>query len=801
MRLAMRLRSHALLSSTPLLALALLLLLSMALVAAMDAHTASLLVDRAAAIGDGAALKRLAARLGSLQSMGLLLTTGQLLVAGALAWTFRRSSRRAQVLIARKAEQSQARSAREAERSQALLERLSTATQAAGIYCWELDWSTYAITWDESRLPPTEAAAASRRHFGAELGSDLFKWVHPDDQHAGGKAMSESLARGEDHVAFRYRIILPNESIRHVQAFARTYCDVAGKPQRSLGVSWDVTAEVEAAERASRNAANERAMLDRLSVATQAAGLQCWEYDFKQGKVVWLDQGLEHQGSTPESVAAAGEAMFGQILPEDLKLGRAATDAALAQRKPIVSTRSRRRDADGNLHHIQMYQRLFYDEQGERARALGAMLDVTESFQRQAELEALSIRFGIATRAANAGVWEYRERNGEIWWNDTMYVIYGCSAETFLPALDTVLAMIHPEDLARAQAAWANALLESTQLQVQFRIVRPDGSTAYVDSVAAVVTDPDTLDRRLVGISLDISGRVESEQRERQLQRQLREASHQAGMAEVATGVLHNVGNVLNSLGVASSTAQARLKACQIERVGQVAAILEANRGALAEYLTHDVRGKRLPDYVTALGKRLTSDAEALQQEFAAISGHVQYLRQIVQAQQSFAKVGGTEDHVDVRELVETALTLKGQELNGAKITRDIGELPTVRTDHYKLLQILVNFISNACDAMAANTSAAPCIVIRARVVLGLLEIAVEDSGVGIAPELLPRVWEFGYTTKAHGHGFGLHSAAVAAQQLGGTVCAGSEGVGLGAHFAVTIPISTAAEVKRYVAT
>ena len=98
--------------------------------------------------------------------------------------------------------------------SQALLERLSIATQAAGIYCWELDWKTYAITWDESRLPAAEAAAASRRHFGVELGSDLFKWVHPDDQHAGGKAMAESLARGEDHVSFRYRLVLPDHSIR-----------------------------------------------------------------------------------------------------------------------------------------------------------------------------------------------------------------------------------------------------------------------------------------------------------------------------------------------------------------------------------------------------------------------------------------------------------------------------------------------------------------------------------------------------------------------------------------------------------
>jgi PAS domain S-box-containing protein len=768
------------------LGLILLLLIAAAVIAALDVHTASLSIAHAAVMQDSAALQRLAGRLGTLQATRWLLLTGQVLIAGLLAWTFRRSARQAHAPVTP-----------EAVQSQALLERLSIATQAAGIYCWELDWNTYAITWDESRLPAAEAAAASRRHFGAELGSNLFKWVHPDDQHAGGKAMSESLARGEDHVSFRYRLVLPDGSIRHVQAFARTYCDAAGKPQRSLGVSWDVTAEVEAAAKAARNAANERAMLERLSVATQAAGLRCWEYDFRQSKVVWVDLGHEQQDTTPEGVAAAGRAMFDQILPEDDKAGRAITEQALSQHQPMVSARSRRRDADGKLHHIQMYQRLFYDEHGERARALGAMIDITESFQRQLELEELSIRFGIATRAANAGVWEYRAKDGEIWWNDTMYTIYGCPAETFRPQLDVLRAMIHPEDLALAQAAWSDALQGSNQLHVRFRIVRPDGNIAHVEQVAAVVTDPDTLECRMVGISIDISERVEAEQRERRLQRQLREASHQAGMAEVATGVLHNVGNVLNSLGVASSTAQTRLKACQIDRVGQVAAMLLANREDLAQYLTSDERGRRVPDYLAALGARLMSDAQAVEQEFDSISGHVQYLRQIVQAQQSFARVGGASDEVDVSELVETALTLKGQELNGAQITRDISGLPTVLTDRYKLLQIIVNYIGNACEAMAANSSVAPQLTIRARRVQDQLEICVEDSGTGIAPELLPRVWEFGFTTKARGHGFGLHSAAVAAQQLGGTVGVQSRGAGLGACFSVRIPVGAAAESDR----
>ncbi len=693
-------------------------------------------------------------------------------------------------LLNRKVRQAQLQRQKEAQRSQALLDRLSIATQAAGIYCWELDWNTYSITWDESRLPANEAAAASRRHFGMELGSDLFKYVHPEDEHAGGKAMAESLARGEDHVSFRYRLVLPDGSIRHVQAFARTYTDAAGKPLRSLGVSWDVTAEVEAAQRAARDAAIERQLLERLSVATQAAGLQSWEFDFREGRVTWLNTFDPAEG-TPEAIKAAGEAMLAQLLPEDREAVLGLTAETTRRGDPMMSTHFRRRDADGSVRDIQMYQRFFYDANGEPVRALGANLDITESFRRQAELEALSIRFSIATRAVQAGVWEWWERDDKVWWNEMMYTIYGCSPETFRPHFSELVRMIHPDDLPHAQEAWDNVLNGTEQLQVQFRVRRRDGSIVHLEQVAVLVTDAQTSSRRLVGITLDISNRVAAEQRERLLQRKLREASHQSGMAEVATGVLHNVGNVLNSLGVAASTVQMRLKTSPIDRVERVSEMLRNHRGALAEFLTNNPRGQRVPEYLAALGAELKRENADLLAELAAIGGHVQYLAEIVQAQQTFARVGSAEEAIDVRELAETALTLKGRELRGIEIRREIPEkMPEVLADPYKLLQILVNFIGNACDAMAANPEERPRrMTLRAQIVDGQLEIAVEDTGVGIARDLVPRIWEFGFTTKAHGHGFGLHSSAVAAQQLGGTIAAESAGVNQGACFRLRIPV------------
>src|SRR3569833_995369 len=241
-----------------------------------------------------------------------------------------------------------------------------------------------------------------------------------------------------------------------------------------------------------------------------------------------------------------------------------------------------------------------------------------------------------------------------------MYVIHGLPPNSPLPPRERLVEMMHPDDLLTAQSIWDGALSDSGHLNSQFRIIRPDGEIVHVEPMAVRATDTANSERRLVGITLDISKRVAAEQRERLLQKQLRQASHQSGMAEVATGVLHNVGNVLNSLGVSCATARARLKASQFDRLERVAAMLASNQHALAEFFANDPRGQRLPQYLTALGGRLRQDVEDLGQEFDAIDGNFQYLRKIVQTQQSFARGSEAEEPMNLDELVETALQLKG---------------------------------------------------------------------------------------------------------------------------------------------
>src|SRR5271165_6174706 len=102
--------------------------------------------------------------------------------------------------------------------------------------------------------------------------------------------------------------------------------------------------------------------------------------------------------------------------------------------------------------------------------------DIAVERRRRAELETISVRFGVATRAARAGVYEVMRDGVEVWWSDTMHELYSQPAQAFRPTLATWLGLIHPEDRQSAQAAITTAMREHSPLRSQYRVMRPDGS-------------------------------------------------------------------------------------------------------------------------------------------------------------------------------------------------------------------------------------------------------------------------------------------------------------------------------------
>src|SRR5450432_1541382 len=284
--------------------------------------------------------------------------------------------------------------------------------------------------------------------------------------------------------------------------------------------------------------------------------------------------------------------------------------------------------------------------------------DISAERKRRAEFETISVRFGVATRAARAGVYELKGNGRDLWWSDTMHELYAQSPEKFRPTMESWLELIHPDDRLTAQAAISDAMRERSQLRSQYRILRPDGSVCHIASLAAVSTDSIDSTPRLVGIDLDITDRVEADERERLLQRQLRDASRQAGMAEIATNVLHNVGNVLNSVNISASLVTDKVRKPRSSGLGKVAALLQQHEADLGAFVSTDERAKHLPVYLSQLAQHLTVDQEFTLQELDSLRKNIDHIKEIVAMQQSYSKLVGVPERLAVAGLVDDALRM-----------------------------------------------------------------------------------------------------------------------------------------------
>lgn len=274
----------------------------------------------------------------------------------------------------------------------------------------------------------------------------------------------------------------------------------------------------------------------------------------------------------------------------------------------------------------------------------------------------------------------------------------------------------------------------------------------------------------------------------------LMRASRQAGMAEVASSVLHNVGNVLNSVNVSANLLDERMRTSRASGLARVAAMLEEQGDQLGSFIASDDRGKRLPTYLAQLSSQLLADREAALKELASLVKSVEHIKDIVRMQQSYATHGGAVESVAVADLVNDSVRLNEEAFSrhGVTLACEFEEVPAITVDKHRVLQILVNLIRNAKYACEDSGRSDKRITIRVTPCALGAAIAVIDNGVGIPTENMTRIFSHGFTTRPGGHGFGLHSAALAAQELKGSLGAASDGPGCGATFRLELPITPA---------
>lgn len=287
----------------------------------------------------------------------------------------------------------------------------------------------------------------------------------------------------------------------------------------------------------------------------------------------------------------------------------------------------------------------------------------------------------------------------------------------------------------------------------------------------------------------EIEQRTLAQKKSEELQEQLMDASRHAGQAEVASSVLHNVGNVLNSANVSTSLITDRLRRLRYNNLAEAAGMIEQS---LASSQTSDERIGKLPGYLRQLGSYFGEERKGLLDELKGLAENIEHIKAIVALQQNYARVSGVLEKIAISELVDSVLRMyaQGYERDGIDVVREYEPVPEVLLDKHRLLQILINIVDNARNACNVSHQPTKRVVVRVNAHgADRIAISIADNGRGIAGEDLTRIFTHGFTTRKNGHGLGLHSSAVAAREMGGMLTVASAGIGCGATFILELPL------------
>ena len=399
------------------------------------------------------------------------------------------------------------------------LERLELAAEAAGIGFW--DWDLVA-----DRLCPDSFLAA---RFGMGLRSgcppaeEFEQLLYPDDLPGFLAAIGRAL-KSVERTQHRCRMMHLDGNVRFMDVHLKVRRDKLGKPRRVLCMMKDVTADVEAARQLESTVSHELQLLERLSVAIQAAGLSCWEYSYLEDGFTWVDSLPDGVDARTMSLEEVNRNLAGSAIPEDAEAIRLDTVRALAAGAQTLSSRMRRRLPNGRILHFQIYQRFFRDEHGRPVRALGATRDVTDEVYaaellriQKDELEAAQRRIERASFSVQEGHWELDLVTRKHWGSSNYYALLGYGPqERVLETIDEVNAALHPEDHGRSMQVARAHLFGNVPHDVELRIRCKDGEYRWFRLRGKAERDSD-------GVALRVSGSIHEIDRQKAAEGALRE--------------------------------------------------------------------------------------------------------------------------------------------------------------------------------------------------------------------------------------------------------------------------------------
>lgn len=388
------------------------------------------------------------------------------------------------------------------------------------------------------------------------------------------------------------------------------------------------------------------------------------------------------------------------------------------------------------------------------------------------------------------GYWHYDKKTAKVTWSNSLFKLFHLNTNKAPPSYEEFMKCVHPTDRPQFEELIHNALEKQLDYRYDFRFSISGEPYKWFRAIGHCQKK----EEQLAGIVLDIERDKEIEQKMDELNQRLLISARRAGMAEVATSILHNIGNILNSCNVSANLLKENLAKPLYSKLSQVSQLLQDNKENVTDYLMHHERGQLIPDYLMALAALLTEEVKKNNTEIDHLIKNIQHINDIVsRQQQTISGISGIVEENYLPDLVDMALdmSLNFPENRDIIVVKKYTNCPVIVSDKSKLLQILINLLTNAKDSLLKTSN--PKKMIRITIdtdALGKLCLKITDNGEGIAPTHLPHIFSFGFTTKINGHGFGLHSCVLSVQELGGAIRVESLGIGKGATFYVTLPLT-----------
>ncbi len=552
--------------------------------------------------------------------------------------------------------------------------------------------------------------------------------------------------------------------------------DVKGDPQL-LAVVRDITNRKRAQEALRESEERFRGLIDLSSD-------WIWEIDV-QGKYTYADpKVLDFLGY--EVTEVVGKDITSFMSEEDKKNVPSFIKESMETMAAFSHYETRQFHKDGHELIVDTSGTPFYDTKGNFAGWRGLDADITE----KKRAEDILHRQSFALEQAMNGIAIVGMTGVAEFINSAWAKMHGYEPEEMEG--NRISLMCHTEEQRIKEAMpFIETVRETGECAAEVNHVKKDGTEFPTKMSANVLKDGDGKDVGVVLIIRDITKRKLAERALEDAQHELVEKAHKAGMADIATGTLHNVGNILNSVKASAEMISRITESSFINGFKKANSMLRENIECLDEFILQNPKGKMLMQYYLKLEDGFSTEQTKTIEHLERLTDKVNAIEEVISAQQGYAGVSAYTEEFAITDIVEDALTMQSgsTERYNIKIVKDFNhDIPKVMVQRAKLVHILINLIKNARESIIEARAEEKNMTVSIKSHDNAVFVKFRDTGTGIATSNLEKIFSHGFTTKKSGHGFGLHSSANYMKEMGSRMWAESEGEGKGATFILRFP-------------